>query len=212
MFLNQPAPTQPPAHAPATAPTTVHQASGYKRSERRRRIFSSVLLAVGIVSLVTGISRKRDDAYCEHPLQVWLIVHAAIVIAHALILITRGRMVAQHRPGLEPAIHLTYIVHSALFVFTIGWIILGAYWTWSISTSSCDSSTWDAATSVLCVGLTAVTLTSAYHLYKWAPRGEDSDKQQAAVQPPKQAQSPEQTVTTHPDEAVAQQPDGSQMV
>ena len=126
----------------------------------RRAVFPVIFFIVGVVSLIIGIVRYEDNYYCENPLAVWLIIHASITIALSFTMITRARFLLP-KDKMETApkalIRLSWLCTLLLFLGQVSWLIVGANWTWGISTDSCNNTLYRASSIVLALGFLMIT-------------------------------------------------------
>ena len=111
------------------SPIAMDDGSDANTVPKSRFSIGIVLLIIGAISLGTGINRYHAGAYCHQPLPVWLIVHSCLVISSALMLILRQRIVSA-KIEARGLLVLSYVISGCLFLTTLGWLILGAVWTW----------------------------------------------------------------------------------
>ena len=129
----------------------------------RRGMLPAIMFIISVVTLSIGVVRLRQNSYCENPLAVWLIVHAAINLTQAAVMLTRARVVTSlgGRPlegGLRTAVRLSWLVSGVLFLGQVSWLVVGANWTWGMSSSSCDSTIYRAAQAALIIGFIIIGL------------------------------------------------------
>ena len=94
---------------------------------------------------------------------------------------TMARMSATSDIDFAPLIKLSYVASGILFVTTVGWLILGAVWTWGGGKSNCDSDTWTTATTVLCIGFFMVTTVMLLTTYRVSHKDTKEDPDNVAI-------------------------------
>ena len=131
--------------------------------------------ALSIYSLVTGIDRLKANAYCQHPLAAYLVVSACLGLIQCAVLFVRARAASDVK---SRAFRLLLMASLFFFIVMITWTIIGAYWVFSISDSTCDSSLYSSAKSVTIVNIVIIAVVSSSIAYRMHKKMTSPEKEQ----------------------------------
>ena len=120
-------------------------------------------IAVSIYSLVIGIDRLKNNAYCQHPLAAYLLVNACLGLIQGVLMFVRFLSTKEIKSPVFRALLSTSLF---FFLVMIAWTVLGAAWVFSISDDQCDSTLYASAHSVVITNIVISAIVAALIAYK----------------------------------------------